>query len=558
MAITWGAASPASAPRNQLIIINFPHGAGFSAITAARVSYTIASNRTDIPVPFIVLSDTAFQMSSASIPAGINLVTLGVNDGTGWQGFSYAINDTPPVPTITLTNPVSGGPGTSVRVTGTNLDTVTSVTFGGVPANITDRGFSWVVATAPAGLAGSQPVVVTNPYGTAQTTFAYPSPPTITNITPASGNPGDRITLTGTNLDTTTSVTVAGINAPIIARTATSLGFNAPSGTRPIAGAQPVIVTTPAGQASTTFNYPPPVPPQPSTNRQAHLTLGSRTLPLDDYATGYACMQLDLGYPDVRDVVNNRPNQDGTDDRTTLWGARVVQANITAWPGGSATIDDIAALFAPFLQPSARPVLHWNEWSNSRLSERTLRLRASAFSSPMPAANKRDLQLSWVASDPVIQDSTIQTATAWAGNPGLVGRVYPLTFYRLYPVGSSPPINAQLRTNGDVGVFPFLRLYGPVTGPYLMMNGPAGTPTQWFYFMSAFQIQPGHFVDISGREHTVNLDGDPTQSLLNQVDWSRTTWLNIQPGSNYLLSMLGGSTSGVTQTQASWQDGYLT
>ena len=40
-------------------------------------------------------------------------------------------------------------------------------------------------------------------------------------------------------------------------------------------------------------------------------------------------------------------------------GTRVVSADITALAGAGARIDDVADNFAPFMVPSARPVLHY-------------------------------------------------------------------------------------------------------------------------------------------------------------------------------------------------------
>lgn len=56
--------------------------------------------------------------------------------------------------------------------------------------------------------------------------------------------------------------------------------------------------------------------------RKAWLTLGSTLINLEDPTQGYFCTQLDLGFPSVREVTNNKPDQDGTDDRTRFMGSR--------------------------------------------------------------------------------------------------------------------------------------------------------------------------------------------------------------------------------------------
>lgn len=104
--------------------------------------------------------------------------------------------------------------------------------------------------------------------------------------------------------------------------------------------------------------------------RRAWLTLGALTMPLEDESRGYFCTKLDLGYPDVRDVVNNRPDQHGIDDRTQYFGARVVSADLVA---RGQPVDEVAAAFAPFMVPSVRPTLHYVlDTGPSRPSARSL------------------------------------------------------------------------------------------------------------------------------------------------------------------------------------------
>ena len=94
--------------------------------------------------------------------------------------------------------------------------------------------------------------------------------------------------------------------------------------------------------------------------RRAWLVLGASTLALEDTDAGYYCTELNLGYPDVREVVENRPAPlDGTVDRTALFGSRAVSANITGQSGHGMTADQIATLFAPWMLPAQRVQLHY-------------------------------------------------------------------------------------------------------------------------------------------------------------------------------------------------------
>ncbi|WP_431770842.1 IPT/TIG domain-containing protein [Streptomyces cucumeris] len=158
-------------------------------------------------------------------------------------------------PTILLVVPSSGpiGGGNPVVLIGTNLDTVTSVTFGGTAAPIVAQTASVLVTTAPAHAAGAVPVVATNPSGAsapAAYTYVAPLPPAALLITPVSGPAagGTPFTIIGANL-TGASVTFNGAAATgvTVAAGGAVLTGVTPAGT---AGPATVVVTTPGGTAT--------------------------------------------------------------------------------------------------------------------------------------------------------------------------------------------------------------------------------------------------------------------------------------------------------------------
>ena len=304
-----------------------------------------------------------------------------------------------------------------------------------------------------------------------------------------------------------------------------------------------------------TWNPPPP----PACVRRAWLSLpNGATVYLE--GTGWVCQSLDLGYPTAREVINPIPDQDGSDDRTALMGPRVVTANITALTGAGARIDDVADNFGPFMVPSARPVLHYI-LDRPGAAERTLTLRGSGYAWPIVGAAQRDIQLQWVAADPIVRDPVQKTVTAWSGTGAAGGRQYNLTFNRAYPPGGGTGNTANLSSPGDVGVRPLIRVYGPVTGPALTFQtftAGGSSATTYFWFLPGYTIAAGAWVDIDAAGRTVYVNSDPTQPALNQVDWSRSSWPYLAPSPAYVLMQLGGTaTTGVTQAQAIWNDGYL-
>jgi hypothetical protein len=266
--------------------------------------------------------------------------------------------------------------------------------------------------------------------------------------------------------------------------------------------------------------------------RGAWLVLGAQALNLENPAGGYFCQSLDLGYPQTRDVTSNRPDQDGVDDRTQYMGARVVTAHITALAGAGARIDDVADNFAPFMNPAARPVLHY-VLDRGTNPERTLTVRGLAYSWPIAGANQRDIQLQWVAADPIARDPTVRSAIA------------------------TPSAPTTITSAGDVPARPRFRITGPITGPAVALT-PTGGPVWNLAFLASFTVAAGHFVDVDTQARTVYADANPAQSRLSSIDWTQSSWQWVPPApSSTTMTLTGTATSGATNVTATWQDGYL-
>lgn len=111
-----------------------------------------------------------------------------------------------------------------------------------------------VIAPAGSG-AGTVFVTVTSVGGTTSAlNYTYVDAPTMDSLTPASGpvNGGTAVTITGTNLATTTNVTVGGVSAAFGVINSTTLSIITPTNT---AGAVDVVVTTTAGSATAVGSF---------------------------------------------------------------------------------------------------------------------------------------------------------------------------------------------------------------------------------------------------------------------------------------------------------------
>lgn len=156
----------------------------------------------------------------------------------------------------TTSGPLTGG--NTITISGTGLSTATSVSFGGVTSTPTVNSDSSLSVAVPAGTAaGPVAVSVTTAGGTNNgLTYTYVDLPGITAVTPTSGSTsgGTAVTITGTNLDSTESVTFAGNPAPFAVINATTLSAVSPPGA---AGPADIVVSNPAGDATspTPFTY---------------------------------------------------------------------------------------------------------------------------------------------------------------------------------------------------------------------------------------------------------------------------------------------------------------
>jgi hypothetical protein len=294
-------------------------------------------------------------------------------------------------------------------------------------------------------------------------------------------------------------------------------------------------------------------------SRRAWLTLGGRRVELHDEAAGYFCTSLDLGYPDVRTVTSNRPAQDGIDDRTQFFGGRTVTAKITAVGAGGRPIDAVAASFAPFMTPAARPVLHY-VLDRPGAPERQIVVRAAGYAWPIEGADQRQIQLQWVAADPIMRDPTVRSTTAWSGSSITWGRTYDLTFDRQYDTRGGGAQPGTITSAGDVGVRPVLRVFGPITGARVSFQSDDGTgarSSSVVGFAPGYEIGPGDWREVDTAQFTaVDSAG---RSVLTALDWPALAWpyLPPEPGAT-VMTLSGDNMTGATQVRATWQDGYLT
>ncbi len=234
-----------------------------------------------------VNSSTSVTVTTPAKSAGAVDIVL-TSDGitaTAVNGYTYYA-----APVLTSLDVSSGtlAGGTTVVISGSNLTSTTAVTFGGTTATITDTGASSVTVTTPARSVGAVDVVVTTLGGsdTLASAYEFKAFPVISSYSSDQGSVsgGDTITITGTNLASTTGVTFGGVSGTGISATSTSVSVTTPANS---AGLADVAVTNSSGTTTdaNAFRYFP-VPNATTISTGSGSTSGGTSVTIQ--GTGFA------------------------------------------------------------------------------------------------------------------------------------------------------------------------------------------------------------------------------------------------------------------------------
>jgi hypothetical protein len=235
---------------------------------------------------------------------------------------------------------------------------------------------------------------------------------------------------------------------------------------------------------------------------------------------------LDVPFPAVRAVTEDRTDDDGTRDSTMRHGPRAVSVQLRLTEGLASLTDELNG----FLHPSARPYLHVtdDEWAG----ERRLRLRVDQQSAPMsvdlyPFA--RDVQAQWVVPDGVWEAAEPVEFVVNADTGTLTGRTYPLSFPRTYPTTMAAGALDHVNPGSTWQHFT-ARLYGPCNGPRLT-NDTTGLS---LVFTEDLALPAGDYLEVDTRDRTAYYLSQAGASRLGFVDFAASTWWRLAAGVNRL------------------------
>jgi len=230
-------------------------------IVGSRFFHVTSVDFGSVPARSFKINKKGTKMTAVAPAESAGTVDIVITTSGGSNTPAPADQFTFVAPVVSAVSPSSGpaSGGTQVDITGTDLAGATSVSFGSDPATsfTAEKDGKKITAVAPAESTGTVSITVTTPGGTTtvNNAFTYVGP-TVTRVSPTSGSHlgGNRVTITGTDLNGATSVefgSVAGTNVSANAA-GTRVTVDAPAES---AGTVSVTVATPSGTVTVSGAY---------------------------------------------------------------------------------------------------------------------------------------------------------------------------------------------------------------------------------------------------------------------------------------------------------------
>ncbi|MBI3700838.1 MAG: IPT/TIG domain-containing protein [Afipia sp.] len=258
--LTPSAALAQSAPAISNVAPNSGMTDGFTSVTITGTNFTGVTGVKFGATPALFFTfDSATSITAISPPGSVGVVDVTVTTPVGTSAFTSADQFTYLVrPTLTSISPSTGpsSGGTSVTISGTNLDGATAVSFGiSAAASFVVNSATSITAVSPPGSSGTVHITVTTHGGTTALSsadqFTYVPAPTVDSVTPNSGpaTGGTSVTIAGTNFTSVSSVSFGATAAAsfTVNGTTSITALSPPNG----GGIVDIAVTTPGGASPT-------------------------------------------------------------------------------------------------------------------------------------------------------------------------------------------------------------------------------------------------------------------------------------------------------------------
>lgn len=275
-------------------------------------------------------------------------------------------------------------------------------------------------------------------------------------------------------------------------------------------------------------------------------SLGLPELILDDWEAGIACESLDIAFPNVREVVTDRPGSHGTIDETRYFGARSVALKLNVFAGDYGSRRQILDKLAPFCDPGRRSTLRYEDPTGG--GTRTLEVRAGDASAPLTNPTLTTMAVSWIAPSGTIESDAARILTIFplSAAPGLT---FPVTFPVTFPTYTAGPGAAV--NLGSINAHWSAQIYGPFTSPALVnRNSEQGL------YLPGLTVASGDYLYLDSETRTVNINGVESATRYGYLDFAASTWWTLGPGVT-MVEFSADTYALPAQAVMTWHDAHL-
>lgn len=268
-------------------------------------------------------------------------------------------------------------------------------------------------------------------------------------------------------------------------------------------------------------------------------------LDIDNPELGYAVQSLDIGAPEVREVVENRPGADGVRDSTRYVGGRAITINLVLVDDPLTRrklLDDLGR----FLYPGIRSTLTYSTEIHD--TPRTLRVRADQWSALWDKLAFTDLSISFKAVEPFAKSvDARQESTVPQAPPG--GTTFNITFNFTFPATGTTDIGAL--NEGNVPADWSARIFGPITDPRLV-NLETGQQLKFV----GLKLLSGEYITLDSLDRSILAGGLDNASRYGLLDFTASKWWRLLPGVTRVQLRADDYSTGA-QVELTWNDAWL-
>lgn len=260
---------------------------------------------------------------------------------------------------------------------------------------------------------------------------------------------------------------------------------------------------------------------------------------------------INIGLPDIRAVVEDRPGTEGTRDTTALIGARAVTINAELYATPAALADQ----WRTFMAPRKRVWLYVTdtEW----VGQRRIVMRPDQWTDPITQGADdifRAVQAQWRAPEGVWEDAAPTMVSLAAYAASTTGMTF--TGGMHFPIAWTAGVAVTGMLINNPGALPLhhqVKLYGSCNGPSLIND----TVGQQLTFQPTFGVAAGVYIDLDTRERTANRNSLATDSQLGQMDLVNTQWWQLAPGMNSIRFVPGSGVVAGSSAVLTYRNTYL-